>query len=298
LVGAALQVKEKLGGPARVLVVGDHPETFVDALNLPGVDEILVATTDTPHFDTVAYEETAFAAAREGEPRLILIGHSANGITYGSALAVSLGSGFAADVFGIDMAESGLRASRSGYGNKVNLEIDFPGKPVVVLTVRSSTFKATLGTGSAKVIPLAVNLASASGRYRHECYVEAPSAGVDICKAEFILSIGRGIQDEKNVPRFAALAERIGATLGCSRPIADAGWLHKAHQVGLSGKVAASCKLYIALGISGAVQHLHGMKHVETIIAINTDAHAPIFDVATYGCVMDALEFADALEHA
>jgi electron transfer flavoprotein alpha subunit len=298
LIGAALQVKDGVGGPLRVLVVGDQPASYVDALNLPGVDEILLAQTGDPNFDTVAYEEAVFAAACQGEPQLILVGHSANGVTYGAALAVRLGSGFAADVFRIAMAERGLRATRSGYGNKVAVEIDFPDKPVVVLTVRGATFNAPVGVGAATVAPLTIDLSMASGRYQHRGYLEAPSGGVDISKAEFIMSIGRGIQDEKNVPRFSALAERIGATLGCSRPVADSGWLHKAHQVGLTGKVAANCKLYIALGISGAVQHLHGMKHVETIIAINTDANAPIYNVATYGCPMDVFEFADALEQA
>lgn len=298
LIGAAMQVKEKIGGPLRVLVVGEQPETFVEALELEGVDEILLAQVDAPHFDAAVHEAAVLAAATQGEPSLILIGHSANGLSYGAALAVSLGSGFAADVFGITVAENGLRATRSGYGNKVNVEIDFPGKPMVVLTVRGATFKPPRSGGSAVVTPLALELAAVGGRYGHEEFIEAPSAGVDIGKADFIMSIGRGIQDEKNVPRFVELAERIGATLGCSRPIADSGWLHKAHQVGLTGKVAANCKLYLALGISGAVQHLHGMKHIETIIAVNTDPNAPIYNVATYGCVMDVFEFADALEKA
>jgi electron transfer flavoprotein alpha subunit len=296
LIGAALQVKEKVGGPLRILVVDSQPEQFVAQINRPGVDEILTAQIDNAHFDAAAYEEAACSAALQHQPSLVLVGHSANGISYAAGLAVRLGSGFAADVFKLDVAESGLRATRSGYGNKVNIEVDFPGKSSVVLTVRGATFKAPEGAGAAAVSPLTLDLSSLPGRYAHEGYEEAPSSGVDIGKADFIMSIGRGIQDEKNVPRFTALAEKIGATLGCSRPIADSGWLHKAHQVGLTGKVAANCKLYIALGISGAVQHLHGMKHVETIIAINTDPNAPIYNVATYGCTMDVFEFADALE--
>lgn len=298
LIGAALEVKAQMGGPLRVLIAGDQPDQFVAQLNIPGVDEILTAQLDSPHFDAAAYEEALYLAALQSEPALILIGHSANGISCASAMAVRLGSGFAADIFKIEMAEVGLRTTRSGYGNKVNVEVDFPGKPSVVLTVRGATFKPPIGVGTANVVPLAVDLALVTGRYEHQGFIEAPSSGVDIGKAEFIMSIGRGIQDEKNVPRFVALAEKIGATLGCSRPIADSGWLHKAHQVGLTGKVAGNCKLYIALGISGAVQHLHGMKHIETIVAVNTDPNAPIYNVATYGCVMDVFEFADALERA
>ena len=134
------------------------------------------------------------------------------------------------------------------------------------------------------------------GAITHLHYQEAPPSDIDISKAEFILSVGRGIQDQDNLPRFAALAERMGATFGCSRPIVDSGWLAKPHQVGQSGKVAANCKLYVALGILGAVQHLFGMKHVDTIIAVNTGPNAPIFNVATYGATVDLFELTDALE--
>ncbi|MDR1888927.1 MAG: electron transfer flavoprotein subunit alpha/FixB family protein [Zoogloeaceae bacterium] len=298
LIGAALAVKEKLGGPVRALVTGDLPRFFAEALNRPGVDEILLAQTDNANFDAAASESAAMAAIEKYEPSLILLAHSANGVSFAAALAVRLGSGFAADVFALDVTATGLRATRNGYANKVNVELDFPGKSVVTLTIRGSTFKAPDGRGSAAITTLPLRLEGITGRYRHLGFEEAPSSDIDIGKAEFILSIGRGIQDEKNVPRFAALAEKLGATLGCSRPVADSGWLPKPHQVGLTGKVAGNCKLYLALGISGAVQHQHGMKHVETIIAINTDANAPIYNVATSGCVMDVFDFAAALERA
>jgi electron transfer flavoprotein alpha subunit len=296
LIGAALAVKAQLGGPVRVLVAGDVPRMFAEAMNRPGVDEILLAQTDNAHFDASASEAAALAAARAHEPALILIGHSASGVSFAAALAVQLGSGFATDVFGLEVTTTGLRATRAGFGNKVNVELDFPGKSVVTLTIRGASFKAPEGHGDARITTLPLTLDGLKGRYRHTGFEEAPASDIDIGKAEFILSIGRGIQDEKNVPRFIALAEKLGATLGCSRPVADSGWLPKPHQVGLTGKVAGNCRLYLALGISGAVQHQHGMKHVETIIAVNTDANAPIYNVATCGCVMDVFAFADALE--
>jgi electron transfer flavoprotein alpha subunit len=123
------------------------------------------------------------------------------------------------------------------------------------------------------------------------------SAGddVDMTAAEFILTVGRGIGEEAKVQQFRELAEALGATLGCSRPVADAGWLPKSRQVGQSGKTASACKLYIAMGVSGAIQHLAGMKHVATIVAVNTDAGASIFSVAKYGIVGDVFEIADEL---
>jgi electron transfer flavoprotein alpha subunit len=296
MIGAALAVKDGLPGPLRVLVAGERPEDFTAALDRPGVDEILLAGTGKPHFDAALQEEAVVAAALRCEPALILIAHSAAGAAYASSVAVRLGSGFAADVFALDAADGGLIATRSAHGGKVNVLFDFPDKCVTVLTVRGASFRAPEGRGSAAVTRL--DFAAPPGNYAHLGFEEAPASGVDIAKAEFILAIGRGVQDEKNVPRFAALAEKLGATLGCSRPVTDSDWLPKAHQVGLTGKVASNCKLYLALGISGAVQHQHGMKHVETIVAVNTDTNAPIYKVATHGCAMDLFAFADALERA
>jgi electron transfer flavoprotein alpha subunit len=123
------------------------------------------------------------------------------------------------------------------------------------------------------------------------------SAGddIDMTAAEFILTIGRGIGEEAKVPQFRELADAVGAALGCSRPIADAGWLPKSRQVGQSGKTASACKLYIAMGVSGAIQHLAGMKHVATIVAVNSDSEASIFGVAKYGIVGDIFEIAEEL---
>ena len=128
-------------------------------------------------------------------------------------------------------------------------------------------------------------------------FIEPPSTGdIDMTTREFILSVGRGVGEQDNIGRFRELADSLGASLGCSRPVADSGWLPKSRQIGQSGKTAAQCKLYIAMGISGAIQHLAGMKHVETVIAVNTDPNASIFTVARYGVVGDMFEIADELE--
>lgn len=293
-VAAAVGARAAVGGPVRVVVIGDDPARHAEKLNQPGVDEILTVTAGGSEFDAMLYEDAVAAVAAECQPALVLLGHSADGMALAPALAVRLGSGFAADVFDLGVDEQGLYALRCGFGNKVNMNLRFPDKPVVVVTLRGQTWKPSADAGGAAV--KAFDCGTLTPGYTHLEYIEPPEAGVDISKADFIFSIGRGIQDENNVARFAALADRIGATLGCSRPVADSGWLPKAHQVGLTGKVAGSCKLYIACGISGAVQHLHGMKHIETIIAVNTDPNAPIFNVASLGIIMDSLAFADALE--
>lgn len=296
MIGAAVKLKGGLGGPVVVAVVAPDPQAFVGSLNLTGVDRIVAVTADAEHFDALVYEEVALRVGQRLRPHLILAGHTVNGMAYAAALAARFGSGFASDVFGLEARDGEIIATRGGYGNKVNVELGFSGKGVVVLTLRGATFQAPSEAGSAEVETEVFDVSEVAGRIAHIDYAESPPSSVDIAKAEFILSVGRGIQDKENLPQFQALADRLGATFGCSRPIVDSGWLPKPHQVGQSGKVAANCKLYVALGISGAVQHLFGMKHVDTIIAVNTDPEAPIFNVATYGACVDLFELAKELE--
>ncbi|MYE59385.1 MAG: electron transfer flavoprotein subunit alpha/FixB family protein [Alphaproteobacteria bacterium] len=296
MIGAAAAVKEDLGGPLTVLVIAEETEALADAANRQGVDEIVTVTQPDSHFDPALYEEAVCAVAEARQARLVLIGHTVAGMAFGPAVAARLGSGFASDVFGLSVESAEPVATRSGYGGKVSMDLAFPDKPVIVLTLRGATFKAPDDPGNASIEPFAVELDSVPGAGCHIDYLPAPPADVDIGKAEFILSVGRAVQEDKNLPQFAALAERLGATLGCSRPVADSGWLPKAHQVGQSGTIAANCSLYLALGISGAVQHLAGMKHVDTIIAVNTDPEAPIFNVAHHGACVDIFAIAEALE--
>lgn len=298
MIGAAAAIRDGFGGPLTVAVIAgeDQADALAEAADLEGVDEIATVAQPDPHFDPALCEEAVCALAEAREARLVLIGHTASGMACGPAVAARLGSGFASDIFALALDGGELVASRSGYGGKVNFDLCFPGRPVTVLTLRGATFKAPERPGAARIAPFEIDLDAVPGAGRHVEYVTAPPAGVDIGRAEFILSVGRAIQEDSNLPRFAALAERLGATLGCSRPVADSGWLPKAHQVGQSGTVAANCKLYLALGISGAVQHLAGMKHVETIVAVNTDPEAPIFGVAHHGACMDIFALADALE--
>ena len=296
MIGAAAAVKEELGGPLALLLIAQEPQALADAANREGVDEIVTVASPDSHFDPALYEEAAAAVAEARQARLVLIGHTAAGMAFGPAVAARLGSGFAADVFGLAAEAGGPVVTRGGFGGKVQMDLAFPGKPVVVLTLRGATFKPPAEAGSASIVPFDIGLDAVAGASRHIDYVPAPPADVDIGKAEFILSVGRALGEDKNLSQFAALAERLGATLGCSRPVADSGWLPKAHQVGQSGTIAANCSLYLALGISGAVQHLAGMKHVDTIIAVNTDPEAPIFNVAHHGACVDIFELAEALE--
>ena len=245
-------------------------------------------------FDPDALEAALGALIEARRPSLVLVPHSIDSFGYAAALAVKGGYGFATDVFRIAREGDALLATRGGYGQKVNVEVDFPAKEVVLLAVRASVFKPAEGRATPAVSAFAAPAARArlSGRE----YIEvAAGDDIDMSGAEFILSIGRGVGEQANVEQFRELADIVGAALGCSRPVADAGWLPKSRQIGQSGKTASACKLYVALGISGAIQHLAGMKHVATIVAVNADERASIFSVANYGVVADIFEFAAAL---
>lgn len=296
MVGAAASIKEQFGGPVSVLIVSDDPAALVPEVNLEGVDKVLLVKSPGNYFDPHITEEAAVKVGEDLKPGLILCGQTVNGMSLAAAIAARLGAGFASDVFGINVEDGGIVATRGAYGNKVNLEVGFPGRGIVVLALRGATFLVPANAGSAEVSEVNIDLSPVTDAMKHESYIDAPPSDIDISKAEFILSVGRGIQDKDNLPRFEALADKMGFTFGCSRPIVDAGWLPKPHQVGQSGKVASACKLYVALGISGAVQHLFGMKHVDTIIAVNTDPEAPIFNVATYGINIDLFELTKELE--
>lgn len=296
MIGAAVSIKDNFGGPVTVAIVSDEPANLVPAVNLQGVDAIALIKSPGGHFDPHITEEAAIKLGEQLKPGLILTGHTVNGMSLAAAIAARLGAGFASDVFGLKVEDGGIVATRGAYGNKVNLEVGFPDRGIVVLALRGATFAMPAGGGAAEVTDYNLDVTAAGDAMKHDGYIEAPPSNIDISKAEFILSVGRGIQEKENLPRFEALADKMGFTFGCSRPIVDAGWLPKPHQVGQSGKVASSCKLYVALGISGAVQHLFGMKHVDTIIAVNTDPEAPIFNVATYGVCMDLFELTKELE--
>jgi electron transfer flavoprotein alpha subunit len=291
---SAAQGLRRPGEEVAVAILGEAPEKFVAPLSVAGVDEIVTMNTGLPEFDADAFESAVGALIAARRPDVVLAAHSVDSFGYAAALAARLGLGFATDVFKVERIDGELLATRGGYAQKVNVEVDFPGRSTVLLAIRGNVFKAPEQSAAPRVTAFAPPPLQSRAAGRE--FIEL-SAGddVDMGAADFILTIGRGIGEESKVPQFRELADAIGATLGCSRPIADAGWLPKSRQVGQSGKTASACKLYIAMGVSGAIQHLAGMKHVSTIVAVNTDAEASIFGVAKYGIVGDVFEIADEL---
>lgn len=277
-----------------VAIIGQQSEKHIDALSLAGVDEVVAVKVSVEDFDADIHEAAVTTLMENYSPDVVLLPHSVDSLGFAPTLARKGNYGYASDVFKLGYEGDGLVVTRAGYNEKVHVELDFPGKDCVILTVRSSVFKpaedaATPATSS-------LDLTSVGSRSQNLRYVEPEGANdIDITSVDFIMSIGRGIGEESNVDEFRELADMADATLCCSRPIADAGWLPKSRQVGQSGKVVGSCKLYVAMGISGSIQHMAGMKHVPTIVAVNTDPGASIFTIAKYGIVGDIFEIGEEL---
>jgi electron transfer flavoprotein alpha subunit len=276
-----------LGGPVTVAVIGARLDVSCE-----GVDEVVHVPVEQAEFENDVYQAALESLLAERRPNVVLLGFTVNSMGYGGAVAAKLGLGFASDVFAVSREGDAVVATRAFYGSKVHGELEFPaGKPVLLL-LRPTVWPPAPPGGSPTVTEH--TLAPVASRARHKSFRETEKGDVDITTAEFLLSIGRGIGEPESIPMFEELAAKLGATLAVSRPIVDAGWMPSARQVGQSGKTVKP-KVYLALGISGAVQHLAGMKTSETIIAVNTDPEAAIFDIAHYGAVADLFDVAEEL---
>lgn len=287
----AVTAAGELGGPVTVLVIAADPRALVPAVSVAGVDRVLCATVGAEHFEPDPYLAALDAALDAGDYDAVLAGFTVNSMGYLPALAAARGLGFSSDVFALRRGTDGLVATRAYYGSKVHAEIGFPAPPVLLL--RPTAWPVAEGSATPSVEQLA--LADAPSRVTHVRFEEAPQGDVDITDADFLLSIGRGVGEKDNIETFAELADKLGATLSVSRPLVDAGWMPASRQVGQSGKTVKP-KVYLAMGISGAVQHLAGMKTSGTIVAINSDPEAAIFRVAHYGAVVDLFAVAAELD--
>jgi len=284
---------QDLPRPVAVAVIAGNPASLADSIDLEGVDDVVAVTAGGDEFENDVYQDAVEALIAARQPDVVVLGFTVNSMGFAPAVAAKLGLGFASDVFGFSIESGQVVARRSFYGAKVHAEVELPSGVPAVLLLRPTVWAQAEGSGGASRTELAVE--TRTPRARHVRFVEAPVADVDITAADFLLSIGRGIGDKENIERFQRLAEKMGATLSVSRPIVDSGWMPSARQVGQSGKTVKP-KVYLAFGISGAVQHLAGMKASGTIIAVNTDPEAAIFGVAHYGGVVDLFDVADELE--
>lgn len=285
----AVTAAVSLGLSPVVLVIGTG-EVAAKVAALTGVAQVL--HVEAGEFDSDTYVRAGQAIIKKRSPALVISGQSSQSMSYAAAIAAKLDFGLVTDVLGLSQDGDAILAERAFYGGKVHGEIEIVAGAAMV-TLRGGEFAEVETGGSAAIDAISPDLGTT--RTAHVSYEEAKADDAGIENAEIILSVGRGVGEEDELERFQELAESLGAAFGVSRPIVDAGWLPVSRQVGQSGKTVAP-KVYIALGISGASQHLAGIKGADTVIAVNTDPSAGIFNVAKYGAHCDMHELADELE--
>lgn len=230
-------------------------------------------------------------------PTLVLFPHTYQVRDFAPKLALALDRPLISDVVGYKNESGRLIFTRQMFQGKFAADVSFTGDPPYFVTVQAGSFRADQAENGVDPAPVEIiNVAIEDNAIRvkpHEVYKEAKQA-VDLTQAEIIVSVGRGIKEQKNIEIAAKLAEALGGELAASRPICDAGWLPIERQIGSSGQTV-SPKLYLALGISGAIQHLVGMKGSRSVIAVNKDPEAPIFEIADVAVVGNLLEIVPAL---
>jgi electron transfer flavoprotein alpha subunit len=295
--GEASRIAEKLGGP----VVGVCPaasDPGLAALAEAGATRVLLARHDAfAQYDAAGYARAVAAAVEAVKPALLLFGASAMGKDLAPRVAARLGVGLANDCTALSAEGGKLVATRPVYAGKANLRVSFPKVPAIA-SLRPKVFAAVSRNGNAAAVePLDFVYDAQASRARVTRLAASSGGKVDLTESEIIVSGGRGLKGPENFKLVEELAAALGATVGASRAVVDAGWRPHSDQVGQTGKTV-SPKLYVAVGISGAIQHLAGMSSSRCIVAINKDPEAPIFKVADYGLVGDLFEVVPALTQA
>jgi len=291
---AAQQIASAASGTVSALVLGKGIGTFADELAAKAVTEVLAVENElladyTPDGYCIALKQVVESA----KPGLVLFPHTYQVRDFAPKLAALLGKGMIGDCVGYRSEGGKLVFVRQMFQGKTVADVSFLGAGPWFASFQAGAFRADLlqahASGKAPVNSISVQLTAAQIRTRPlEFFKEAKSA-VDLTQAPLIVAIGRGIKAPENIPQAEAVAKAMGAEIAASRPICDEGWLPMERQIGSSGQTVAP-KLYLALGISGAIQHVVGMKGARTIVAINKDPEAPIFDIADYGIVGDIFE--------
>ncbi|HST20857.1 MAG TPA: electron transfer flavoprotein subunit alpha/FixB family protein [Blastocatellia bacterium] len=230
-------------------------------------------------------------------PRLIIFSHTYQVRDFAPKLAAALGKPFVTDCVSYRVDGSEVVFTRQIFQGKINTDVRVSADPPIFASFQAGSYradKAEAGDAAAEVKALSINMADVVIRTQPEEKFQEAKQAVDLTQAPLIVAVGRGIKSQENIAIVEELAKTMGAEIAASRPICDNEWLPMDRQIGSSGQTVAP-KLYLAVGISGAIQHVVGMKNSQTIVAINKDAEAPIFDIADYGIVGDLFEIVPAI---
>ncbi len=295
LTGGA-KVATGLGIPLEAAVIGQGVAEVAGTVAAYGPTK----TYMVEHELLAEYTPDGFAKAldqliRAKQPQVVLFPHTYQVRDFAPKLVTRFGRALVSDVVDVKVDNSAVHFVRQLFQGKLNADFASSGDGAQFVSLQAGAFRAAqthaeMGTVEA----FAVELVPSDIRSKAEAPFREAQRSVDLSSAEMIVSVGRGIKEKENLPLVEALAEALGAELAASRPICDNGWLPMERQVGSSGQTVAP-KVYFAVGISGAIQHLVGMKGARTVVAINSDENAPIFEVADYGIVGDLFQVVPAL---
>lgn len=289
----ARRLSEKGAGPIHAALLGHNVEPLAQQLAGYGVTVHYVDSAALAHEVPGAYAKALDGLISKVSPSLVLFGHTSVGYDVAPRLAARHGWAIATNVARADW-NNGPVVHRALYGGRAHAEVQLHGTPAL-LTLQAGAFPAAKDQRPGGSVQKGeVQVAEADTRQKVTGFVQPEVTGVDISTADVVVAVGRGLKDKENVKIAEELAKVVGGVVAGSRPIVDAGWLPRDRQVGVSGKTVKA-KLYIALGISGQVQHISGMKGCETIVAVNKDPNAPIFKVAHIGVTGDVFKVVPAL---
>jgi electron transfer flavoprotein alpha subunit len=297
----AIAAAQQLSGgamPVKVAVAGQDVSAAANELATAAVAEVIaIDHAALAHYTPDAFVQALQQVITQASPALVFLPHTYQTRDFSPTLATRIDRALITDVIAVKNTAGSATFSRPMFQGKLTADVVPEGPAPHLITIQIGAFRADAaqkGSSAATVTTASVNIDESKLRQKAEAPFQEAKQAVDLSQAERIVSVGRGIKSQENIAVAEQLAKALGAELAASRPICDNGWLPMERQIGSSGQTVAP-KLYVALGISGAIQHLVGMKGARTIVAINKDAEAPIFEVADYGLQGDLFELVPAI---
>jgi electron transfer flavoprotein alpha subunit len=292
-VRAARAIADQSGGTVTALVIGSSVQTIAGECGSYGAHSVLVVEdARLQKSSTTAYAKAVAEVAKAQQVQAVFLSATAMGKDLAPRIAVKLDAGLAADIIALRSDGGDIVATRPVYAGKALNDVKVS-SPVKVFTLRPNVFAA--GTPGSPVAPTAATVAFSDADFSARATETTQAAGkIDVAEADIIVTGGRGLKGPENFKMIEDLAGTLGAAVGASRAVVDAGWRPHGEQVGQTGKTV-SPSLYVAVAVSGAIQHIAGMSSSKYIVAINKDKDAPIFQIADYGIVADAFEVVPAL---
>ena len=282
----AIAGAQKIGGNITALVIGENSDSVADELSSFQIEKTLLVTNEkVTSYNVDGYKEIILQVVKVVNPEFIIAGHTYQARDFMPRLSASLDIPFIPDLVSVENSSY----TKQIMNSKLNASISSSSGPVLISFQSASFSEENISKGSSPLEKFEVSLDASNIRSTADEPFQESASEVDLESAELIVSVGRGIEKEENTSIAFDLAEVLGAEVSASRPVVDAGWLPSSRQVGSSGSTV-SPKLYFSLGVSGAIQHVVGMKGSKNILAINKDPDAPIFEIADYAVVGDLLD--------